>query len=609
MILFRYNRCERCGQRGKPIRRGRCDKCPKRFSIVWRLFGLVLTLGLVGAAVIAAYVLVVFLQMPSLDSMLRETRPPAITFIDKDGYEIRSANRIMGTPVSVETLPPHVWQAIVAIEDKRFFQHGALDFRGIARASLQNIRAGRITAGGSTLTQQAAKNIFLSGSRTMKRKVQELIIAYWLENRFTKNQILDLYLNRVSLVRGMRGIDVAARDLFQKKANDLTIAEAAQIAAMLKAPTAFSPVRHPERNIARARIVLTEMVRQGYITLDEARLAATQLFAVTPPPDTNIFRYWTDFVTEEIYFRLGNEIATDLLVYTTLDQDLQERAAAVVRRRVANARDRAVEQSAVVAMGRNGALRAMVGGLDYQGSQFNRATAMRQPGSTFKLVVYLVALENGMTPSTIVNDSRFAIGNYSPRNFNDRYYGDITMSAAFARSVNSVPLKLTHQFGLSSVLSMASRLGVGARLNREYSTVLGASEMTLVELTTIYNVVWNDGYATMPFAIEKILTPEGRVLYSRKPSDRSRILPMRSVNYMNEMLAAAVRPGGTGHRAKTDGVIGGKTGTSNEYRDAWFIGATHDLAVGVWVGNDNFTPMSEVTGGRLPAEIFHDIVD
>jgi len=569
----------------------------------------VLTLGLVGAAVIAAYVLVVFLQMPSLDSMLRETRPPAITFIDKDGYEIRSANRIMGTPVSVETLPPHVWQAIVAIEDKRFFQHGALDFRGIARASLQNIRAGRITAGGSTLTQQAAKNIFLSGSRTMKRKVQELIIAYWLENRFTKNQILDLYLNRVSLVRGMRGIDVAARDLFQKKANDLTIAEAAQIAAMLKAPTAFSPVRHPERNIARARIVLTEMVRQGYITLDEARLAATQLFAVTPPPDTNIFRYWTDFVTEEIYFRLGNEIATDLLVYTTLDQDLQERAAAVVRRRVANARDRAVEQSAVVAMGRNGALRAMVGGLDYQGSQFNRATAMRQPGSTFKLVVYLVALENGMTPSTIVNDSRFAIGNYSPRNFNDRYYGDITMSAAFARSVNSVPLKLTHQFGLSSVLSMASRLGVGARLNREYSTVLGASEMTLVELTTIYNVVWNDGYATMPFAIEKILTPEGRVLYSRKPSDRSRILPMRSVNYMNEMLAAAVRPGGTGHRAKTDGVIGGKTGTSNEYRDAWFIGATHDLAVGVWVGNDNFTPMSEVTGGRLPAEIFHDIVD
>ena len=574
-----------------------------------------LTMGLVAASVMALYVLVVFMQMPSLDSMLRETRLPAITFIDKDGYEIRSANRIMGTPVSVESLPTHVWQSIVAIEDKRFFNHGALDYRGIFRAMLTNLRAGRISAGGSSLTQQAAKNIFLSGSRTMKRKVQELILSYWLENRFSKNQILDLYLNRVSLVRGMRGIDAAARDLFQKTAKDLTIAEAAQIAAMLKAPTAYSPVRNPERNIARARVILREMVRQRYITLEEARIAATQLYAVTPPPDTNIFRYWTDYVTEEMYSQLGNEIDSDLLVYTTMDQDLQERAAAVVRRRVTNEKDRAVTQSAVVAVTRGGAMRVMVGGLDYQGSQFNRATAMRQPGSTFKPVVYLVALENGMMPSTIVNDSPFSIGSYSPRNFNDRYYGDITLSAAFAKSVNSVPLKLTEKFGISSVLRMAGRLGVGARLKREYSTVLGASEMTLVELTTVYNVIWNSGYATRPYAIEKILTPSGRILYSRTAPEPSRVLPMRSVNYMTEMLEAAIKPGGTGHRAKTDGVIGGKTGTSSDYRDAWFVGATgagtisEELTIGVWVGNDNFTPMSEITGGKLPAEIFHDIVE
>ena len=381
-------------------------------------------LCLVGVAI---YVVIIFLQMPSLDAILHETRPAAIVFLDKDGNELRSSNRIMGVPVSVETLPPHVWQAIVAIEDKRFFEHGPVEFRAIARAMFSNLLHGRLAAGGSTITQQTAKNIFLSREKKISRKVQELILSYWLENRFTKNQVLDLYMNRVSLVGGMRGIDAAARVMFQTSANNLSIAQAAQIAAMLKAPTTYSPLVNPDKNIARARIILQEMVRQGYITLNQARIAARQLKPATPAPNTNIYRIGT--------------LESDVYVYTTMDMGLQERIADILPQRVGE------HQGAVVAMETDGAVRAMVGGTNYQESQFNRALALRQPGSSFKPVVYLVALENGMTPDSYVNDSPFSIGDYSPQNYNKRYYGDITLATAFAKSVNSVPLKLTQQFG------------------------------------------------------------------------------------------------------------------------------------------------------------------
>ena len=265
-----------------------------RPSLRRRIFVYLFNLCLICVVGVLGYVGYVYLRMPSLDSILNETRSPAIMILDSAGNEIRSSGRIMGTPVSTETLPPHVWQAIVAIEDKRFFQHGPLDFRGIARAIVSNLRHGRITAGGSSITQQTAKNIFLSREKTITRKVQELILSYWLENRFTKNQVLDLYMNRVSLVGGMRGIDAASRVLFQVPATELTIAQSAQISAMLKAPTTYSPLKNPEKNIARARVVLQEMVRQGYITLNQARISAQQLAPATPLPDTNMYRYWTD---------------------------------------------------------------------------------------------------------------------------------------------------------------------------------------------------------------------------------------------------------------------------------------------------------------------------
>ncbi|MCL2339176.1 MAG: penicillin-binding protein, partial [Proteobacteria bacterium] len=321
---------------------------------IWLRIGLwMLNIALIIAVAVGVYVLIIFLKMPPMDTLLRETRPPSITFVDKDGYEIRSTNKIMGTPLSTTSVPPYVWQSIIAIEDKRFFDHGAIDLRGIARSAFANLRAGAIVSGGSTLTQQVAKNIFLNRQRTISRKVQELIFSYWLENRFTKDQIIDLYMNRVSLVRGMRGIDAAAREIFQKTASDLTLAEAAQIAAMLKAPSTYSPVKNPDKNIARARIVLTDMVRQKYVTLAAAQDAAAHLFPVTESAaDTNIFRYWTDYVTDELSSRVGENIGDDLIVYTTLDPDLQERAASVLKRRAAAVKDDVKPQGAVIAMSR-----------------------------------------------------------------------------------------------------------------------------------------------------------------------------------------------------------------------------------------------------------------
>ena len=578
------------------------DKKKKKPTLRARLFAFVINCFMIIAAGVAVYILIVFLQMPSLDSILRETRPAAITFLDKNGREIRSSNKIMGNPVSVQTLPPHVWQSIIAIEDKRFFDHGAIDMRGVTRALTSNMVRGRLAAGGSSITQQTAKNIFLSGDKKMSRKIQELILSYWLENRFDKNQILDLYMNRVSLVGGLRGIDAAARVLFQKNANDLTIAESAQIAAMLKAPTSYSPLRNPDRNIARSRVVLKEMVRQKYISLESAQHATKSLRQSVPIPDTNIYRYWTDFVIDEAKSRIG-EFNSDLQIHTTLDTVLQERIATTVTKKVGT------YQGASVVILRDGAMRAMIGGSDYQASQFNRTLAMRQPGSAFKPVVYLVALENGMRPDMIVNDSPFAIGDYNPKNYNERYYGDITVATAFAKSVNSVPLKLTQEYGLDNVLAMAGRLGVGSKLKSEYSTVLGASEMSLLDLTTMYGVIWNNGMSVRPYSITKITSPTGQVLYERNPSDPMQILRTDTVEFIGELLADVIKPAGTGHRASAPGVLGGKTGTSNDNRDAWFVGATNDLIMGVWVGNDDFTPMdSKITGGTIPAEIFKESI-
>jgi penicillin-binding protein 1A len=588
-------------------RRGASFETMREMNLVkkpGKLRKLLFNTAIFGIVIAGTYIFIVFLSMPSLDSLLKETREPVITFVDRDGFEIQSKNQIMGSPVSVKTLPKHVWQAILAIEDKRFFRHGAIDWRGVARSLAANLRGGRIVAGGSSITQQTAKNIFLSPKRSLHRKLQELMMSVWLENRFAKTQILDLYMNRVSLSRGMRGIDAAARDIFHKPADELSLAESAQIAAMLKAPTAYNPARNPEKNIARAKLVLSEMLKQGLITRRQFAAAAPEL---RRPPDgakaaLSDSRYWIDFVMDEVKSRLGDKIDSDVWIWTTLNSDLQSKAARALRGRSGP------HQGAVVAITRSGEISAMVGGTDYGRSQFNRALAMRQPGSTFKPITYLVALENGMTPNMTVEDSAFAIGDYNPRNYNEKYYGEITLAEAFAKSANSVPLKITAQFGLDAVLRMAARLGIGNRLRRDYSTVLGTSEMTLLDLTTMYATIWNEGYSMRPFSILKITTPEGRVLYGRRPGDPIRLLDESTVGHMTELLSDVVKSG-TGRRANAPGTIGGKTGTSANYRDAWFVGGTNDMTIGVWIGNDDYTPMDNITGGTIPAEIFREIVE
>ena len=570
----------------------------------WRARVLIffVNLFLILVACVGLYVLFVFLQMPSLDAVLHETREPAIVFMDRNGREIRADGRIMGAVVTVDNLPPHVWQSIVAIEDKRFFEHGAISYRGTLRALFVNLFNGHFAAGGSTITQQTSKNIFLSRDKKISRKIQELILSMWLENRFTKNQILDLYINRVSLVGGMRGIDAAATILFGHGAQELTVAESAQIAAMLKAPTLYSPLKNPERNIKRARVVLSEMERQGYITPDVAKRAALELKPAPMRHNKNMFRYWTDFVHDEIESRIG-EIDKDLYVYTTLDPKMQEQIAVSLSDNIGE------YQGAIIAIARTGAILGMVGGDDYQVSQFNRVLAPRQPGSAFKPVVYLVALENGMTPESYVNDSPFSIGDYNPKNYDELYYGGINLATAFAKSVNSVPLKLTKEYGIDSVLDMAARLGVGTNLKREYSTVLGASEMNLLDLTTLYSVIWNDGKSVHPYSITKITDSAGNIIYTHNPSEEIVVLQPKTVEYMQTLLYEVITKG-TGKRANAPNVLGGKTGTSNDNRDAWFVGATNDYTMGVWVGNDDSSPMnSKITGGTLPAIIFHQIVE
>ncbi|MDR2686089.1 MAG: PBP1A family penicillin-binding protein [Rickettsiales bacterium] len=573
------------------------------------LFHIMSPFMLAAIAACGAYFLVILAEMPSLDAILTETRTPSVIIVDRSGYEIRSLGRLMGDPVTTRSVPPYVWQSIIAIEDKRFLEHGALDPDGLMRAIAKNIAARRVVQGGSTLSQQLAKNLFLGYKRTWSRKMQELILAFWLEERFSKQQILDLYMNRVSLVKGMRGLDAAARDLFMKTADELTLAESAMITAMLKAPTTYNPARRPENAKKRARIVLRAMLDQKYISAKQFEDANLRLDKFKPPVrnDEQIYRYFADFIVDDIRSRFG-EITTDMIVHTTLDSRLQQRTSEILNKKLAD-KNAGASQGAAVVFDNDGAIRAMVGGLDYQQSQFNRATALRQPGSAFKSLVYLVALERGLTPMHLVIDEPFGIGDYSPKNYHEKYYGEITLGTAFAKSVNSVPLKLTKEYKLDNVLRMAGRLGVGTKLRREYSTILGASEMTLMELTTMYAVIFNGGVSVVPYGINYITDSYDNVLFQRKASAPARLLGTNTVSEMMVLLQEVVR-NGTGKRAYVAGKTrGGKTGTSQDSRDAWFIGAADDRTIGVWVGNDDYTPTNNITGGTLPAEIFKSIIE
>ncbi|MEM1049231.1 MAG: PBP1A family penicillin-binding protein [Pseudomonadota bacterium] len=531
-------------------------------------------------------------------------RPPNVQIVSAAGALIGNRGETGGEAIRLEQVPPYLPQAIIAIEDRRFYSHFGIDVIGLARAMVTNITAGRLVQGGSTLTQQLAKNLFLKPDRTIKRKMQEVVLALWLENNFSKDEIIELYLNRVYYGSGAYGIDAAARRYYNKSARTLTIAEAAVMAGVLQAPSIYSPKRNPDRAERRAQVVLMAMHREGFITEAEAANALASPAAISAARQTRgAEHYVADYALSEVK-RLIGEIPGDLVVDTSIDMHLQEAAEDVIRSALAeDGEKRGVSQGALVAIDRSGGIKAMVGGRDYGKSQFNRAvSAKRQPGSTFKPFVYLTALEQGFTPSSIRLDAPVRINNWRPTAPNGKYYGKVSLTTALAKSMNTVAATTAHTVGPVNVVATAQRLGIRSKLRAHPSIALGTSEVTPLELTAAYVPFSNGGFGILPHVVRRIATKDGKVLYERDGSGPGAVIDPDHVGMMNHMLTEALKTG-TGKRAAlSDRPAAGKTGTTQDQRDAWFVGYTGHLTTGVWFGNDDGAPSRSASGSNMPAQ-------
>jgi penicillin-binding protein 1A len=581
---------------------------PLRFRIL--LLGPLAALSAAAVAVGALFIYytVVF---PDPLSMRPKTTGPVIRIMAHDGSPIAERG-VSRAYIPLDMLPPHAADAVVAIEDRRFFDHPGVDAFGMLRAAIANLRAGRLTQGGSTITQQLAKNLFLTSERTWSRKAEELVLALWLELRLTKRDILELYLNRVYFGGGAHGIEAASQRYFGKSARSLGVAEAAVIAGLLKAPSRYAPSASPVQAVARGRVVIGKMQEAGFIDAGEAASARAQEIRFSPlmhVPNQAEMAYAVDFVLDAAA-RFEDADRDEIVIETTLDASLQRHAGEVVERALAD-RGHALDagQAAVVVLAPDGGIRALVGGRSYADSQFNRAVkAHRQPGSAFKPVVYLTAVERGLVPDSIVEDAPIAAGRWSPKNDNGRYLGATTLRNALAQSINTVAVRLLLDAGADQVAATARRLGMKSTLRQDASLALGTSEVSLLDLAGAYAAFANGGYVNEPYAIRRVRTSGGKVLFQRIDARSDVAIPRVSVAAMNDMLEAAVATG-TGRRARIPGrTVAGKTGTSQDFRDAWFVGFTGGLTAGVWVGNDDGRTMNKVVGGALPAEIWREVM-
>ncbi len=561
-------------------------------------------MGVAGGALIGWYAY----GLPDISNLTAATRRPSVTVLARDGTVLATYGQVYAAPVTLSDVPPFLVQAIVATEDRHFFSHGGIDFVGVLRAAVTDIRAGAIRQGGSTITQQLAKNLFLSSDRTLRRKVQETILALWLEARFTKAQIFTIYLNRVYLGAGTYGFPAAARRYFGRRLADINLHEAAVLAGLLKAPSRYAPLHDPGAARARADQVLANMVDASYLAPRDADVARADPLRTAGQDAGSGARYFADWAVERVSGYVG-EPDRDLVVTTTLDVGLQRQAEAALDHTLAReGARRGVSQGAVVAVAPNGAVRALVGGRDYGESQFNRAVqALRQPGSAFKLFDYLAAFEHGAQPEDRLPDAPISVGGWRPHNYTNRYRGMVTLSEAFADSINTVAVQVTERAGRRNVIDVARRLGITTKLTGQPSLALGTSVVSPVELVCAYAAVANGGYAARPHAILTIADRDGRVLYRRAGTPAPRVLAPGVVADMDRMLAR-VLVDGTGRAARLDRPAAGKTGTSQDFRDAWFVGYVSGLVAGVWVGNDNDSPMKGVTGGSIPAAIWHDFM-
>jgi len=543
------------------------------------------------------------LTLPDTSELTRAERRPSVTILAADGSLLTTFGDLFGRPLSLKKMSPYLPKAVIATEDRRFYSHFGVDPIGLARAVFANLAAGRIVQGGSTITQQLAKNLFLTPERSFARKIQETLLALWLEHRFTKDQILEIYLNRVYLGAGTYGVDAAAHRYFNKSARRTNLYESAAIAGLLKAPTRFNPTRDRELAAARTAQVLAKMVEAGLVSEKEVAAAskggaAFTAVAVTRPGA----RYFADWVAEQLadFADTGNR---DLTVVTTLDPRMQAEAEAAVTDVIAREGGRMkVAQGALVAMSPDGAVRAMVGGCDYNESQFNRATqAERQPGSAFKPFVYLAGLEAGLRPYDQFVDAPIRVGGWEPRDYTGRYQGEMTFAEGLAQSINTIAVQVAQRAGIQNVIGVAHRLGISSELAPEMSLALGTGEVNLLELVSAYAPFANGGNGVWAHGIAEIKDSSGKIIFHRTGSGLGQVVGPELAGTMNEMLSAVIGHG-TGRSAALPRPAAGKTGTTQDYRDAWFIGYTADLVAGVWLGNDDNTAMDKVTGGTLPAQ-------
>ena len=554
-----------------------------------------------------------FAQMPALPD--RETlwtlnREPAVEFIDTQGQTIAVRGFRYGRAVSAKTLPPHVTNAFIAAEDKRFREHTGVDMSAIMRAMLANARAGRTVEGASTITQQLVKNLFLTPDQTIKRKAQEARLAGDLERLLSKDDILDLYLNRIYLGAGAWGVDAAAHTFFNKAPADLTIAEAAMLASFPKAPSRLAQQAQSTRAKERQAYVLDQMIEAGFITKAARDEAAAQKLVFATPKSDPFTSHALDYAIERVADLLPNP-PPDMVIKLSLDMKLQQAAQKAVENGISSmGRDRrASEGAAILVDNATGAIRAMVGGRDYRKSKFNRATqARRQPGSAFKMFVFAAALEDGLTPGTVRFDMPVTIQNWRPRNYGGEYRGAVTLSEALAESLNTVAAQVGYEIGIPKVTALAHEFGITSDLHNFPSITLGSDEVTLYEMVAAFGVLAKGGLKISPYIIEEIRNSKGDLLYSNPVAQSPRIYPEDLAAQMNGMLSRVV-VNGTGGAARFGGWdIAGKTGTSQEWRDAWFLGYTTRFVGGVWVGNDDDTPMARITGGEMSARIWANMM-
>ena len=577
----------------------------RRWHIAYGLTLAAIWVGVGLAAVLAFFAA----DLPSTDGLWRPERTHAVTLVDVNGRLIARRGIDSGLPVTLQDLPPFVPQAVLASEDRRYYSHFGLDFRGLSRAAWVNMQAGRVVQGGSTITQQLAKNLFLKPERTYPRKIQEALLAVYLEMSFSKDEILAIYLNRVYFGAGAYGIDAAARRYFNKPASRLTLVEASILAGLLKAPTRYSPVNGIELAQERAKLVLAAMVDVGFITVEQRDEALRTRPKLATGEAIQGNQYFADWVMEQLPGLVGRPDA-DLVVETTLDLDMQRSAedAVVKMLREKTAGD---EQGALIAMTTDGGVRALVGGRSYMRSEFNRATqAKRQPGSAFKPFVFLAALEAGKTPSSRVVDAPVTYRGWTPENYSEKHEGEMTLSEALSRSINTIAVGLCLELGPESVAQMARRMGIVSNLAAVPSLALGTSEVTLAELVTAYVPFATGGRGAIAHGVKRVKSHDGDVLYERSGSGLGQLINAKAAGAMNRMLSEAVRSGTGKVAALSSRPSAGKTGTSQDFKDAWFVGYTRQLVTGVWVGNDNNTAMSKsIRGGTLPALMWKSFME